>query len=58
MTDTVTLQQQLKEAKFQLRYLTPVRWNAIGPGLADFYHQQVLVSRLQSKLNRQLKEEG
>ena len=58
MTDTVTLQQQLNEAKFQLKYASPVRWDAIGPGLADFNHKQALVIRLQSELNQQLKEEG
>ena len=58
MTDTVTLQQQLNKAESQLWYRSPVRWDSIGPGFADFNHQQALVIRLQSELNQQLKEEG
>ena len=50
------LKTELQDAKLQLRMASPVKWGSGGGGMISYNDALTLVTRLQSELNRALKE--
>ena len=51
------LKTELADARAKLRSIKPVAWGSGGLGMTSYGDQLTLVTRLQSELNRALKQE-
>ena len=58
MKSIAELKAELQEAKFQLRGAKRVDWGSGGSGMVRYDEQLAVVTRLQSELNKALKEEA
>ena len=58
MTTIPELKAELNDAKYQLRVSQLVDWGSGGSGMARYDKQLAVVTRLQSELNKAIKQEA